>query len=96
MYLESLQEKVCMCVHKSVIQSLSAGNISHHGFVISPSCLTFTFCVLIMTHKHSVQSGIDIGKLQTEKRKQEAKQRRKQEKERKKEKDEEKKNVCML
>uniref|UniRef100_A0A3B3Y9W0 STAS domain-containing protein n=1 Tax=Poecilia mexicana TaxID=48701 RepID=A0A3B3Y9W0_9TELE len=39
------------------------------------------------------KSGIDIGKLQTEKKKQEAKQRREQEKQKKREKDEAKKNV---
>ncbi|XP_007557755.1 solute carrier family 26 member 6-like [Poecilia formosa] len=38
------------------------------------------------------KSGIDIGKLQTEKKKQEAKQRREQEKQKKREKDEAKKN----
>uniref|UniRef100_A0A3B3WQ23 STAS domain-containing protein n=1 Tax=Poecilia mexicana TaxID=48701 RepID=A0A3B3WQ23_9TELE len=42
------------------------------------------------------KSGIDIGKLQTEKKKQEAKQRREQEKQKKREKDEAKKNVCIL
>uniref|UniRef100_A0A3B5LRZ3 Si:ch211-117c9.2 n=1 Tax=Xiphophorus couchianus TaxID=32473 RepID=A0A3B5LRZ3_9TELE len=42
------------------------------------------------------KSGIDIGKLQTERKNQEAKQRREQEKQKKRERDEAKKNVCML
>uniref|UniRef100_A0A3B5LM17 Si:ch211-117c9.2 n=1 Tax=Xiphophorus couchianus TaxID=32473 RepID=A0A3B5LM17_9TELE len=41
------------------------------------------------------KSGIDIGKLQTERKNQEAKQRREQEKQKKRERDEAKKNVCM-
>lgn len=104
MYLEALQEKVCVCVSMNVDVCLCTSSylITRYypcplstapliAFIISLACLTFSS--LSCDARLFVQSGIEIGKLLMAKKKEDAKLKRKQQNEKKKAKKEAKKQV---
>lgn len=103
MYLEALQEKVCACVSPVCVCVLTcvwlqdvisvSSTAALIAFIISLACLTFSFPSLMWSSAFFVQSGIEIGKLLTAKKKRDVELKRKQEKEKKKAKKEAKKQV---
>lgn len=93
MYLEALQEKVCVCVCACAITRRNPLSTVY----ITLNCFHYlSHFRLSRSHVDArlfVQSGIEIGKLLTQKKKRDAKLKRTQEKEKKKAKKEAKKQV---